>query len=182
MKPRRGRLSGIPPRAGIASNAARARARLAVAAAVVALLVAELLLAQAAFHFLALQLLIGIVAVALEFEVALTLALFELAIEFALALLGLGQDWPRAEGKCQGQCPEGMTKQGSTVHHNLKYGASPRLFQGAYGEIIAPAKGQKEAARVVSEGAASASQQIYQIRGLEPDRLRWKRFALPPMT
>ena len=139
---------------GIGSNTARAQFLWAFAPDVIALAVAVLLLAETALHFLALQELIGVVAIPLKFEVALALALLKLAVEVTLAFLGLGQRHPWAEQKRQGQNPEGMAKQGSAVQHDYNVAHQFGFSKAQIGENLRLRAVQKEAARLVSEGAA----------------------------
>ena len=69
-----------------------------------------LLLAQAALHFQALHLLIGVVAVLLTFQGAVALALLQPAVEIALQLLRLGMGSHGAEGDSKRHGPKRVTK------------------------------------------------------------------------
>ena len=98
-----GRASG-----GGGSGAARA-GRVVFAPKVVARARA-LLLAQAALHFQALHLLIGVVAILLTFQGALALALLQPAVEIALQLPRLGMGSHGAEGDSKRHGPKRVTK------------------------------------------------------------------------
>ncbi len=94
----------------------------AFAAQVLPLLDALLLLAQLALQLLALELLVGRVAILLAVEGPLALTLLELAVEIALALLRLGERLGRRPARGNGDerhNQQGLAEQGAAIHHSF---------------------------------------------------------------